>query len=75
MPTPQLIQPRNPDIVRQSALPKKKELLDPDELAGVEYGTGAAKQIDEATKKQGTDALKIALNVPAAGATGGTNVG
>ena len=37
-PAPQPIQPRNPDLTQASRLPSKKELLDPDEVAGVEYG-------------------------------------
>ena len=42
MPTPAApIQPRNPDLARVSRLPNKKELVDPDEVAGVEYGTTA----------------------------------
>ena len=43
LPTPAPIQPRNPDVVRESRLPSKKDLLDPDEVAGVEYGTSAKK--------------------------------
>ena len=41
VPTP--IQPRQPDLVRTSRLPSKKELLDPDDVAGVEYGTRTKK--------------------------------
>ena len=39
--TPAPIQPRQPDLVQASRLPGKKELLDPEEVAGVEYGTTA----------------------------------
>mgnify|MGYP006261771605 CR=1 FL=1 len=77
MPTPAPIQPRNPDIVRESQLPSKKELLDPDEVAGVEYGTSAKKTDPRGTaKRTGTDALKININPGgSAGAnTGGMNV-
>ena len=38
MPTPQQIQPRQPDLVRASRLPESRDVVDPDELAGVEYG-------------------------------------
>ena len=41
--TPAPIQPRQPDLVSAARLPSKKELLDPDETAGVEYGTSAKK--------------------------------
>tara|TARA_Y100000401_G_scaffold101833_1_gene91687 strand:- start:220 stop:489 length:270 start_codon:yes stop_codon:yes gene_type:complete len=78
LPTPQPIQPRQPDLVQASQLPSKKELLDPEEVAGVEYGT-TTKRADTrgAAKKTGTDALKININTGAggdAGGTGGLNV-
>ena len=65
MPTPAPIQPRQPDVVQASRLPEKKELIDPDDTTGVEYGT-TAKKTKGAAKKIGTDALKINVN------TGGT---
>ena len=73
MPTPAPIQPRQPDVVQASRLPSKKELLDPDETAGVEYGTSAKKDDTRgAAKRTGTDALKININT---GATGGSQSG
>ena len=78
LPTPQPIQPRNPDLVQAARLPSKKELIDPDEVAGVEYGTTTKRDDTRgAAKKTGTDALKINLNTGAggdAGSTGGLNV-
>ena len=76
MPTPTPIQPRNPDVVQKSRLPSKKELVDPDEVAGVEYGTTAKAQPRGAAKKTGTAALKININTPTVGGgeTGGINV-
>ena len=73
---PQPIQPRNPDLVQQSRLPSKKELLDPDDVAGVEYGTSAKKMGDErgAAKRTGTDALKINIAAGDGGSSGGLNV-
>ena len=57
------IQARNPDLVQASRLPSKKELLDPDEVAGVEYGEAARKDEPRgAAKRTGTDALKININ-------------
>ena len=75
MPTPAPIQPRQPDVVQAGRLPSKKELVDPDETAGVEYGTTAKTAPKGAAKKIGTDALKINLNTgTAGGTTGGMNV-
>ena len=73
LPTPQPIQPRNPDLVQAARLPSKKELIDPDDVAGVEYGTTQRKDDTRgAAKRTGTDALKININT---GATGGTGTG
>ena len=76
MPTPAPIQPRQPDVVQASRLPSKKELTDPDETAGVEYGTTAKAKTRGAAKKTGTDALKININPGSTGGgtTGGMNV-
>ena len=71
--TPAPIQPRQPDLVRESTLPTKKDLLDPDDVAGVEYGTSAKKDASTAGAKTGTDALKINLNT-GTGEGGGMNV-
>ena len=70
------IQPRQPDLVSAARLPSKKELLDPDETAGVEYGTSAKKDDTRGTaKRTGTDALKININTGGGGeGTGGLNV-
>ena len=73
--TPAPIQPKQPDLVSASKLPSKKELLDPDDVAGVEYGTTSKKDAKGAAKKTGTDALKINLNTGnEGGGTGGLNV-
>ena len=75
-PTPQVIQPRNPDLVQESRRPERRELLDEDEVrTGVEYG----KKSDplSGTKARGTDALKINLNTnttPTGSGSGGLNV-
>ena len=74
------IQPRQPDLVTASRLPSKRELLDPDDVAGVEYGAGegAKKTMGSdargAAKRTGTDALKITINTGTAGESGGLNV-
>ena len=76
--TPAPIQPRQPDLVSAARLPRKKELLDPDDVADVEYGAqeGAKKgTMDDtrgAAKRIGTDALKININTGGEG--GGLNV-
>ena len=77
LPTPQPIQPRNPDLVQAARLPSKKELIDPDDVAGVEYGTTQRKDDTRgAAKRTGTDALIININTggDAGGGTGGLNV-
>ena len=77
LPTPQPIQPRNPDLVQAARLPSKKELIDPDDVAGVEYGTTQRKDDTRgAAKRTGTDALKININTGATGGgqSGGLNV-
>ena len=73
---PAPIQPRQPDLVSASRLPSKKELLDPDDVAGVEYGTSQKKDDTRgAAKRTGTDALKININTGnEGGGTGGLNV-
>ena len=71
------IQPRQPDLVRKSQLPGKKELVDPEDIADVEYGTGSGREAKDTrgqAKRQGTDALKINLNTEAGGESGGLNV-
>jgi len=75
--TPAPIQPRQPDLVRASRMPDKRELLDPDDVAGVEYGTSAKKDDERgASQRTGTDALRIDLNTGAqsGSGTGGLNV-
>ena len=75
MPTPPPTMSRtNPG--QASQLPTKKELVDPDEISGVEYGTTRKKQTPAAGKKTGTAALRIPLNTGQAGggSTGGLNV-
>ena len=73
--TPAPIQPRQPDLIQASRLPSKKELVDPDEVAGVEYGTTAKTAPRGTAKKTGTDALKININTPTGGSqSGGMNV-
>ena len=73
LPTPAPIQPRQPDVVNQSRLPSRKELIDPEETAGVEYGTTATTKTKGAAKKTGTDALKINLQTPGGENTGGVS--
>ncbi len=74
MSTPQPIQPRQPDLVQASRLPSRKELLDPDDVAGVEYGVQTKKAVKGAAKRTGTDALKININT-GGGTGGGTGAG
>ena len=71
-PPPPPIAPRVP---KDTTLPTKKEVEDPDTKADVTYGTGGKKAAPSAGKKTGTDALKINLNTGTSGSkTGGLNV-
>ena len=75
-PAPAPIQPRQPDLVRKSQLPGKKELVDPEDIADVEYGTGSGREAKDTrgdAKRQGTDALKINLQTPGGENTGGVS--
>ena len=75
LPAPTPIQPRQPDILRKSQLPAKKELLDPEEIADVEYGEGTGTQKQDtrqAAQRTGTDVLKINLNTGTGAETGGS---
>ena len=78
LPAPAPIQPRQPDLVRKSQLPGKKELVDPEDIADVEYGTGSGREAKDtrgAAKRTGTDALKINLQTPGgADSSGVSNV-
>ena len=76
LPAPAPIQPRQPDLVRKSPLPGKKELVDPEDIADVEYGTGSGREAKDTrgqAKRQGTDALKIILQTPGGENTGGVS--
>mgnify|MGYP003322787426 FL=1 len=76
LPAPAPIQPRQPDLVRKSQLPGKKELVDPEDIASVEYGTGSGREAKDTrgdAKRQGTDALKINLQTPGGENTGGVS--
>ena len=81
LPTPAPIQPRQPDLVRKSQLPNKKELVDPDEIADVEYGSGSGREAKDTrgqSKRQGTEDLKVNVNTGSsetAGTSGGVNTG
>ena len=75
--TPAPIQPRQPDLISASRLPRKKELLDPDVEYGAQEGAkkGTMDDTRGAAKRVGTDALKINLNTGnEGGGTGGLNV-
>jgi hypothetical protein len=75
MPTPAPIQPRIQNQLAQSErvsrLPRERDLLDPDEVSGVEYGSSKKKKGAAGAKKTGTAALTIPLNE---GGGGGLNV-
>jgi len=60
MPTPQQIQPRQPDLVRASRLPESRDVVDADEIAGVEYGQTQQRDTTRgAAKRTGTGGLNV----------------
>jgi len=69
--------PITPRVDKDTALPTKKEVVDPDVKADVSYGGGVKKNAPSAGKKTGTDQLKINLNTggeSTGSASGGLNV-
>ena len=76
LPQPQVaFQPRVTPQKEEAEKPEKKDLLDPDQPAEVQYGSGAKKGSPGFGKKTGTDALKINVNTASAGGgQGGINV-
>tara|TARA_R100000458_G_C8072426_1_gene110623 strand:- start:260 stop:535 length:276 start_codon:yes stop_codon:yes gene_type:complete len=81
-PTPLPSQPpimsRLPQITEESRLPTKKDIVDEDDVTGVEYGSSRKEGGPAAGKKVGTKALRIPLNTgtqnTASAAKGGINV-
>ena len=67
----QPIQPRlsNDRAAEAAPLPDDKDLLDPDEVADVTFGGKNKKPETLATRKTGTQALKIPLNVSGQGSS------
>tara|TARA_R100000458_G_C8141801_1_gene152689 strand:- start:240 stop:515 length:276 start_codon:yes stop_codon:yes gene_type:complete len=71
---PPPIRPTNPQT--ESKLPAKKDLVDPDEKAGVEYGAKGKLAQNQQKAGIGANALKIKVkdtNVQSAANTGGVN--
>jgi len=68
--------PITPRVDKDTTLPTKKEVIDPDTKADVAYGGGVKKTSPAAGKKTGTDQLKINLNTGSGTGTssGGLNV-
>ena len=64
---------RNPDLTEVARLPEKKDLIDQDDVTGVEYGS--KNKTTSQSKAQGSKALRIKLNTGATSATGGVNAG
>ena len=62
--TPSPIQPRQPDLVSAARLPSKKELLDPDDTAGVEYGTSAKKDDTRGRLREQVQTLLKSISTP-----------
>ncbi len=74
MPTPPPVMSRSNDSLQSGDLPTKKELVDPDEIQGVEYGSKRKNPTAAAGKKTGASALRIPLNTGGASGGGTPNV-
>ena len=79
IPAPQALAtppPIKPMQETNTTLPDSKPLVDKDDVASVQYGTGQKKAGPAAGKKTGTSQLKIPLNTGAdiGSTTGGMNV-
>jgi len=55
-------------------LPAKKDIVKPDEVSGVQYGTSKKQSGQAAAGKGGAQDLKIDLNSGGGGTSGGINV-
>ena len=66
------ISKRNPDLSEVSQLPEKRDLVDQDDVTGVEYGS--KNKATSQAKATGSKALRIKLNTGGT-ATGGVNSG
>ena len=66
------ISKRNPDLSEVAQLPKTQDLVDQDEITGVEYGS--KNKASSQSKAQGAKALRIKLNTGGT-TTGGVNTG
>jgi len=76
LPTPNPIQPRIAnEMAKSQPLPKEKDLLDPDAVSDIAFGSSKKKRGPGGAKRTGTSALTIPLNTASAGTnSGGLNV-
>ena len=74
MPAPPPVMSRSNEALQSGDLPTKKELVDPDEITGVEYGSKRKNPTAAAGKKTGSGALRIPLNTGGASGGGTPNV-
>ena len=76
-PSPPPISSRNPNLIEQSRLPTKKELLEEEDVTSVEYGSSNKTGGAAASKRVGAAGLRIPLNTGAStgASTGGVNTG
>ena len=67
------ISKRNPDLSEVAQLPEKRDLVDQDDVTGVEYGS--KNKAVSGAKAQGAKALRIKLNTGTQDVTKGVNTG
>ena len=72
---PAPIMSRNPNLVKTSTLPEKKQIVDEEEAKTIEYGSGKKGQPGQ-QQQTNASGLRIPLNVAqgSTGAGGGVNV-
>ena len=70
LPSAPPIKSRSNQVATSAALPTKKELVDPDEVKGVEFGSTRKKETP-GTVKKGAKALRIPINIGTGTGTGG----
>tara|TARA_R100000458_G_C8084330_1_gene117706 strand:- start:201 stop:473 length:273 start_codon:yes stop_codon:yes gene_type:complete len=72
---PPALASRNPDLTKESILPKAEKVVDEKKVTGVEYGN-QKPDVPKEGKATGTESLRVKLNTGTQGnVTGGINQG
>ena len=71
LPSPAPIKLRSNESAKSAALPTKKELVDPDEITGVEFGSTRKNETPGTVRDSGAKKLRIPLTLAQGTGTGG----